>query len=45
MKVGFGTATNAEQCQAKWRHDLEVSKKAAPYQVRVHVYQGEWQCV
>jgi hypothetical protein len=40
MKIGFGLAAEADRLKAEWTRQLEVSKKAAPYQVRVHVYQG-----
>ena len=40
MKIGFGLASEAERTNTAWKQALEDSKKAAPYQVRVHVYQG-----
>jgi hypothetical protein len=40
LKIGFGTATEADNANAEWKRLLETSKKASPYQVRVHVYQG-----
>ena len=41
MKVGFGLASEAERTNSAWKIALEDSKKAAPYQVRVHIYQGK----
>ena len=40
MKIGFGLASEAERTNTAWKLAMEDSKKAAPYQVRVHVYQG-----
>lgn len=41
LKIGFGTAEDAMRHQAEWKQLLETAKKATPYQVRVHIYQGD----
>lgn len=41
LKIGFGLLSEAERCNAEWKRLLEVSKQATPYQVRVHIYQGD----
>jgi hypothetical protein len=40
MKIGFGLAADAERLHDQWKRQLEASHRTAPYQVRVHVYQG-----
>lgn len=40
IKVGFGLFDDGVKAEDAWKRDLEMSKQAKPYQVRVHIYQA-----
>ncbi len=40
LKLGFGKVADSVAVEGEWQRSLQASRSTAPYQCRVHIYQG-----